>query len=117
MESSVRTETTLRTILDELRELRELVERGESPGPTPHADDLVDCDYIARRTGLSPRTVRDGKAGTNAIPRALLNGSGKRSLVRFYRADADRFIRDLSTELPAREHALRRLNRRTRRFA
>jgi hypothetical protein len=74
-------------------------------------EDLVDCKYIADRTGLKPRTVRDGKAGTNAIPRALLNGStGKRSPVRFHRADADRFIQNVFVNQPAQQKALRLLH-------
>jgi hypothetical protein len=99
----------LHEIREELRQIRELL-----TSPDARFDDLVDCHYIASRTGLSPRTVRDGKAGTNRIPRALLNENGKRSPVRFRRVDADRFIREILIDQPAKERALRLLHRRSK---
>src|SRR5688572_2312307 len=108
-------EPTLKQILDELRELRSLIESARTSLPND-PNDLVGPEYIAKRTGLAARTVRDGKAGTDAIPRALLNAnSGKRSPVRFRRADADRFIRSVFTEQPTQQKALRLLNRKSQR--
>jgi len=75
----------------EFAELRRLL--NEAP---PRPDDLVDANYIAARTGLSLRTVQEGKAGTSEIPRVLLQaGEGKRSLIRYQRAAVDKWIRDL----------------------
>jgi hypothetical protein len=99
-------------ILDELRELRELVDRYVTPAKE-NPDDLVDCSYIAKRTGLKERTIRDGKAGTDSLPRVALT-PGKRSPVRFRRLDADRWIRSRLVQLPAREQARRAINRRSK---
>ncbi len=105
-------ERSISEIRAELREIRELL--GESYAS---ANDLVDARYIARRTGLSVRTVREGKAGTDQIPRVLLKADeGKRPLVRYSKGDADRFISGLirqaqQNSTPAREFRLLRRKR------
>jgi len=106
--------------LDQIREeLRQIKELLASPPERP--DDLVGASYIAARTGLAERTVLDGKAGTSAIPRVELKSDGaKRPLIRFQRAAADKWIRDLATKAVAkqpRERALRLLKRKPRRSA
>lgn len=61
---------------EEIRALRELVETvfcssGEVQASAPavgHPDELVDTKYVARLFGCSVRSVREGKAGTDAIP-------------------------------------------------
>lgn len=85
-------EDRLTEIRDELRELRRLIE-----SPPARADDLVDANYIATRTGLAERTVKEGKAGTDAIPRVELKSAGaSRSLIRYPRGAADRFVAELA---------------------
>ena len=108
-------EPTTTELLDELRALRELIKTLIPTQPALHGpDDFVDCNYIAKRTGLKPRTVRDGKAGTDSIPRVNLTPDKKRAPVRFRRVDADRWIRSRVVQLPAREQARRALNRRSK---
>jgi hypothetical protein len=101
------------TELDEIRaELREIKALLQMPAPRP--DDLVDAGYVAARTGLKERTVKEGKAGTNEIPRVYLKAEGStKSLVRFPRAAADKFISDLvrKAETP-KQRALRVIERR-----
>lgn len=72
-------------ILDELREIRDLVSK-----PAPRPDDLVGADYVVARTGISLRTVIAGKAGTNNIPRVMNRP------VRFRRGDVDQWLRKLA---------------------
>ena len=97
----------------ELAEIKELLS-----APAPRADDLVEASYIAARTGLAERTVLEGKAGTSAIPRVELRSEGaKRPLIRFQRAAADKWIRDLAATAGAKQpqqRALRLLNRKPR---
>lgn len=73
----------LARVLAELREIRKLLEL-----PSPRADDLVPASYIAARTGLAERTILESKAGTEKLTRVAL---GK--LIRFQRAEVDRWIR------------------------
>lgn len=78
----------LKQVLRELGEIRELL--GERYA---RRDDLVTAGYIARRTGLSERTITEGKAGTNSIPRvSLKSDNAKRALIRFPRYAADKWI-------------------------
>jgi hypothetical protein len=92
-------------IREELREIKKIL-----LAPAPRPDDLVDAAYIAARTGLAERTVREGKAGTKEIPRVeLKSDSATRSLVRFPRAAADKWIRDLVTAAAAKEPRQRAL--------
>lgn len=100
----------LEQLQSDIAEIRRLLEVGpERP------DDLVDIHYIAARTGLSPRTVADGKAGTNAIPRvdlsaATTNSNKKsRSLIRFPRYAADQWIRELCKKAVSQTSAARAL--------
>jgi hypothetical protein len=97
----------------ELAEIKELLAT-----PAPRPDDLVGASYIAARTGLAERTVLEGKAGTSAIPRVELKSVGaKRPLIRFQRAAADRWIRELAAKAVAKEprqRALRLINRKSR---
>jgi hypothetical protein len=81
----------LEQILAEIKELKELFMT-----PRERPDDFVDASYIAARTKLSVRTVQEGKAGTNAIPRIRLKSEkGKRPLIRYQRSIVDQWIRDL----------------------
>lgn len=66
--------------------------------PPENPDDLVDAAYFARVTGLSERTVKEGKAGTKIVPVVT-----KRPR-RWRRVDVDQFA---STLLRAREEAAR----------
>ena len=104
----------LEEIRRELREIRELL-----TAPTPRPDDLVGASYIAARTELAERTVLEGKAGTNAIPRVELKSDGaKRPTIRFQRAAVDRWIRDLAEKAVAKQpqqRALLLVNRKSRR--
>jgi hypothetical protein len=97
----------LKEMRDELREIRRLLET-----PREYPDDLVGPAYVARRLELSERTVRQGKAGTNAIPRVPLTDGGARPLIRFQRAAVDRFIaeRVRKAQTP-KERALRLLTK------
>lgn len=101
----------LEEIREQLREIKELLLQ-----PTPRPDDLVDAAYIAARTGLKERTVLEGKAGTNAIPRVYLKAEGaRRALVRFTRAAADKFVRDLACQARSpKQRALELIARRER---
>ena len=105
--------TALDEIRDELRQIKELL-----AAPPAQPDDLVSASYIAARTGLSERTVLEGKAGTSAIPRVELKNAGAtRPLIRFQRAAADKWIRDLVAKSVAkqpRQRALRLLKRNPR---
>lgn len=74
--------TEIRAELQEIKQL--LTERNARPG------DLVDTAYVARVTGLKEKTVMEGKAGTDAIPRVMVG-----RLVRFARRDVDRFVEKL----------------------
>jgi hypothetical protein len=38
--------------------------------PAHAPDDIVGVDYLVEHTGLAARTIRDGKGGISAIPRA-----------------------------------------------
>lgn len=106
----------LEQIRDELREIKQLLTT-----PQPRPDDLVDAAYIAARIGLAERTVRDGKAGTDEIPRVhLKNKNAKRPIVRFARSAADKWIRDkiaAAAMSQPRQRALRLLKRKSRRPA
>lgn len=66
------------------------------------AGDLVDAAYVARRTGLNEKSVREGKAGTGAIPVVMLG-----RLRRYRRSEVDKFVEKLvrtaaENETPAR---------------
>ena len=76
----------IRAQLDQIQKL--LLESAARP------DDLVDAEYIARRTGLKRRTVEEGKAGTNVIARTYLKSvEGKKAgILRFPKRAADDFI-------------------------
>ena len=102
-------DSDLQTILDELRELRELI-----TAPRPRVDDLVDASYVANRTGLALRTVKEGKAGTDSIPRVRLRSGAGRPLIRYSRAAVDQFVAHLvreATHNHPRQRALRVLAR------
>jgi predicted DNA-binding transcriptional regulator AlpA len=55
-----------------------------APAPDPH--DIVDASYIAERTGLSLRSVHDGKDGVRQIPRARRKPAG------WFRCDVDAWL-------------------------
>lgn len=109
-------EEMLREVLEALPELLENGRRMQRfldeqvrtvPPPEPErADDLVDADYFARVTGLSPVTIRQGKAGTAAVPLA-----SKRPK-RWRKGNVDRFVREREAALrPPRQKAFRLLDR------
>lgn len=105
----------LTEIRDELRELRRLIE-----APPARPDDLVDAAYIAHRTGLKERTVKEGKAGTDVIPRVELKREGaRRPLIRYPRAAADKFVSDLCRQATTPRQRVDEflLRRRRRKFA
>jgi predicted DNA-binding transcriptional regulator AlpA len=92
----------------ELREIKDLL-----TAPTPREDDLVDARYVAERAGLAERTVLEGKAGTDAIPRVALG----RKIVRFRRGAVDKWIRELGLQAAAnqpRTRALALINRKAK---
>lgn len=103
----------LDAILDELRILRDLLEalleqRTVSQArPEPaRADDPVDADYFAHVSGLSPITIKQGKAGTSDVP--LFSMRPRRWLKR----DVDRWVRERATRLRSpRQRAHRLLDR------
>lgn len=106
----------LEEIRRELREIKDLL-----VAPATRPDDLVGAAYIAARTGLAERTVLEGKAGTNAIPRIELKSDGAtRPTIRFQRAAADKWIRELAakavTKQP-RRRALKLVKQKSRRTA
>lgn len=74
----------LEQIRAELAELKKLVLEGLA-----QPDDFVTAEYIARRTGLSAKSIAEGKAGTSSIPRQYF---GK--LLRFPKREVDRFLAD-----------------------
>jgi hypothetical protein len=49
-------------------------------------DDIVGVEYFAKRSGLSERTIRNGKAGTRRVPRA------RRRPLGWLRRDVDEFL-------------------------
>lgn len=55
-----------------------------APKPDPH--DIVDASYIAERTGLTVRSVIDGKDGVKQIPRARRKPAG------WFRHDVDAWL-------------------------
>jgi hypothetical protein len=84
----------MQEIRQELREIRELL-----TAPAPRPDDFVDAHYIHQRTGLSVETIKDGKAGTNTIPRVTLKSdAGTRSVIRYPRGAVDKWLRDRCRE-------------------
>src|SRR5436190_12548031 len=91
-------EPTLAEVHAELLELRQLILEQNL-----RAGDLVDAAYVARRTQLKERTILEGKAGTNTIPRISLGGEGKRGLVRFRKADVDRWVDQLARKAEAQD--------------
>lgn len=70
--------------------------------PPPDPNDLVDVEYIAERTGLSPETILSGKAGTDRIPIAL------RKPRRWRRGDVDHWLAALGK--PQEEERGKRLS-------
>jgi|ERR1043165_594396 hypothetical protein len=91
--------------LDKVIEL--LTERGMRTLEELCPDDLVDADYFSRVTGLSPITIKQGKAGTDAVPLA-----SKRPR-RWFKRDVDRFVRERAQRLaPPKRKALKLLDRR-----
>ena len=99
----------LQAIFDELldmkRRMADVLARLARPEPA-RPDDLVDADYFARATGLSPVTVTQGKAGTGGVPLA-----SKRPR-RWRKSDVDRFARERAARFasPTRK-AVRLLDR------
>lgn len=49
-------------------------------------DDIVGVEYFASRSGLSEKTIRNGKAGTRRVPKA------RRRPLGWYRRDVDAFV-------------------------
>jgi predicted DNA-binding transcriptional regulator AlpA len=82
----------LQEIRAQLAELRDLLYERNA-----RASDLVTANYVHRRTGLSERTILEGKAGTKAIPRVNL---GPR-VVRFPKGAVDKFVEDKIREATA----------------
>lgn len=98
----------LAELLAELRDVRALLENRDAPAAQTieHPDDRVGVEEAARRLGLSVRTVREGKAGTGAIPR-----QSSRPIL-FLRRDVDLFIRERAVKKRTpKERTLRLLDR------
>jgi hypothetical protein len=100
----------LDAILDELRALRELLElllarREESRArPEPaRADNPVDAEYFARVSGLSPITIKQGKAGTSDVPLFSMRPR------RWLKGDVDRWVRERAARLRSPRQQARRL--------
>lgn len=89
----------LSDIREDMRQLRKDF-RSLFLRPGYREDDLVTAGYIAARTSLEERTVLEGKAGTDVIPRVKL-GKGKTAPVRFPRGHADRFVAELNRRAAA----------------
>lgn len=99
-------EERLEAMHEELRSLRELVERLAPPAPVKRQSLLVDTQEAAAMLGLSIRTVREGKAGTNKIPRQQSRP------ILFLRSDVDKFIRQRAEQQRSpKERAFRLLSR------
>jgi hypothetical protein len=49
-------------------------------------DDIVGVEYFARRSGLSEKTIRNGKAGVRTVPKA------RRRPLGWLRKDVDAFL-------------------------
>ena len=99
----------LQAIFDELldmkRRMAEVLARLDRPEPA-RPDDLADEFYFARVTGLSPVTIRQGKAGTGAVP---IQGTRPR---RWLKGDVDRFQRERASRLRSpKAKAVRLLDR------
>jgi hypothetical protein len=62
-----------------------------TPAPNPH--DIVGADYIAERTGLSLRTINDGKGGVRSIPRARRKPAG------WFRCHVDEWLKQRAEAL------------------
>jgi hypothetical protein len=56
---------------------------------TDRPEDIVDAEYIARRTGLSKATVLSGGGGVKDIPRARRKPAG------WFRGDVDDWLKRL----------------------
>jgi hypothetical protein len=79
------------------------------PEPT-RADEPVDADYFALKTGLKRSTILRGHAGTDAVPMY------QRKPRRWLKGDIDRFTRERAASLRApKQKAHRLLDRRGRR--
>jgi hypothetical protein len=93
-------------MLDEiLRRLDRLEAKRPASEPT-RADDIVDADYFARRTGLSRETILRGKAGTKVVP---LQSKRPRT---WLKRDVDAFVRQRAEDVrPAKQKALKLLDR------
>ena len=90
----------------ELRSLRELIEQRVAPAPVERQSLLVDAQEAAQLLGLSVRTVREGKGGTNRIPRQQSRP------ILFLRSDLLKFIRERSEQKKTpKQRALRLLDR------
>lgn len=93
-------------LADALQRLERLERQRLPPEPT-HANDLVDADYFARVTSLSPATILGGGARTDAVPRQSKRPS------RWRKADVDKFQRDRAAGLRSpKQKALRLLEKR-----
>jgi hypothetical protein len=73
--------------------LDELMRDRDDARQPAHADDPVDADYFARKTGLSRVTIMQGKAGTDAVPLY-----SKRPRL-WLKGDVDRWVRERATRL------------------
>jgi hypothetical protein len=63
--------------------------------PDERPDDIVGVDYFALRSGLSEKTIRNGKAGTRRVPKA------RRRPLGWLRKDVDAFLTPAPKETPA----------------
>lgn len=100
-------EDKLDALHEELRGLRELVElRLVNPAAPERTSALVGAQEAAQLLGVSVRSIREGKAGTSAIPRQQSRP------IRFLRTDIHKFIRERAEKKKtAKERALRLLDR------
>lgn len=97
-------------LLDGQRRMQEQLEaltRGAGRAPAPRsASDLVDVYYFSRVTGFALNTIRQGKAGTDRVPRVRERPSMWR------KADVDKFARELTAACASpKQKALRLVQR------
>jgi hypothetical protein len=91
----------------EIRSLRTLIEERVITAPSPERQSAtMNAQEAAARLGVSVRSIREGKAGTKAIPRQQSRP------ILFLRSDVEKFIRQRAEQkAAARARPMRLLSR------